>query len=176
MAFTLDLLHSVFLHKSLHHPFSMPWACSDTTLADLNLLLKFFCLGHLVVSGYAFSSHALGGKAESPTVVKGICPYPGNGNTWLGRQWPDSIDLNMSEDCRSVESWTEPGAPTPAHKKRLFAPMNPNSWNYRRCIHPRGPCKGTPSFQEKHLSRSSIPPRFLEVPRNRQIEPALCIL
>ena len=30
----------------------------------------------------------------------------------------------MFEDCRSVASWTDPGAPTQAYNKRLFAPMN----------------------------------------------------
>ena len=75
------LLHSVFLYIILHLPLSIPYACSDTTLAALNLLLKSFSFASLVGTVNALSNHDLGGKAESPTVTKGTSPYSGNFKT-----------------------------------------------------------------------------------------------
>ena len=77
----LDLLSSVFLYRIHHLPLSIPYACSETNLAPLNFVLKFFSFASLVESRNALINHEREGNAASPTVVKGICPYPGYSKT-----------------------------------------------------------------------------------------------
>lgn len=67
-------LHLV-LWRIHHLPFSIPCACSDTTLAEQRLLFKQHFLGSLVFSFYGFISHMQCGNAESPTVVIGFFAY-----------------------------------------------------------------------------------------------------
>lgn len=102
------LLQSTFLKSSRHRPLSIPYACSDTTRADLNFLLKLISARSLVVSGKAFISHIRDGKALSPTVTKGISPYSGRFNDVLGNTSPCSNALKIGQDCKRVEPCIEP--------------------------------------------------------------------
>ena len=129
---------------AIHRPLSIPYACSDITRADLNFLLKLISAGSPVVSGKAFISHTRDGKALSPTVTKGISPCSGRCNDLLGNTSPSSNAWKIGQDCKRVESCMEPGAPTPAHKKRLLCPISPilvteylfffNSWKANKSI------------------------------------------
>ena len=122
-AFTWCLRHSAFLYTIQNLPFNMPYARSETTIADLNFLLKyrsfrFFVLGRLSGARGVNERHCPPPSLEefAHTQIR-LVPV------W-GSTWPDFILWKIGEDYKRVESSTEPGALTPAQRNLLMAAIN----------------------------------------------------